>query len=175
MTRLLEGQPPNGNTSFFALDSVTHEGETNTWFTPQEYILPLGYFDLDPCTQTFRPFDTAAHHICEDKGECGLTTPWFGRVWLNPPYGKSTGIWLRKLARHGNGIALVFARTETNWAQEIISKADAVNFLKGRIAFIRKDGKASSNAGTGSMLIAFGKHNVESIKTFSGVVFLNQN
>ncbi len=32
---------------------------------------------------------------------------------LNPPYGEQTERWLAKLAKHGNGIALVYARTET--------------------------------------------------------------
>jgi len=49
--------------SFLACDSVTHEGQTNTWFTPREILTALGPFDLDPCTQSFRPFDTAARHI----------------------------------------------------------------------------------------------------------------
>ena len=157
--------------AFFACDSVTHEGQTNTWFTPQEIVTTLGPFDLDPCTQTFRPYDTAARHICEDAGECGLASKWEGRVWLNPPYGKAITKWLGKLADHGNGIALVFSRTETGWGQAMIGRADAVNFLKGRIAFIRKDGKPSTNAGTGSMLLAFGRENVEAIKRLPGVVF----
>ena len=158
--------------AFFACDSVTHEGQTNTWFTPQEIVTTLGPFDLDPCTQTFRPYDTAARHICEDAGECGLASKWEGRVWLNPPYGKAIPKWLGKLADHGNGIALVFSRTETGWGQAMIGRADAVNFIKGRIAFIRKDGKPSTNAGTGSMLLAFGRENVEAIKRLPGVIFM---
>lgn len=169
--------PPSGLAStscsaFFACDSVTHEGQTNTWFTPQEIVTTLGPFDLDPCTQTFRPYDTAARHICEDAGECGLASKWEGRVWLNPPYGKAIPKWLGKLADHGNGIALVFSRTETGWGQAMIGRADAVNFIKGRIAFIRKDGKPSTNAGTGSMLLAFGRENVEAIKRLPGVIFM---
>lgn len=159
------------NASFFSCDSVTHEGDTNTWFTPETIVRTLGSFDLDPCTQTFRPFDTAVNHICEDAGDCGLASAWRGRVWLNPPYGKSTGKWLDKLANHGNGIALVFARIETKWGQKVIREADAVNFLKGRIKFLRANGKPRSNAGTGSMLIAFGDENIAAIKRFAGVVF----
>jgi hypothetical protein len=157
--------------SFTALDSVTHEGDTNTWFTPKEIIEPMGVFDLDPCSQTFRPFNTARIHICEDIGECGLQGRWEGRVWLNPPYGKTIRQWLDKLAKHGNGVALVFARIETAWAQEALERVDAVNFLKGRISFIKADGSESSNAGTGSMLLAFGGNNVESIKKHCGVIF----
>jgi len=159
------------NKSFFSCDSVTHEGQTNTWFTPAEIVEKLGPFDMDPCTQTFRPFDTAKVHICEDVGGCGIATDWIGRVWLNPPYGREIGKWLQKLKAHGNGIALVFGRTETGWGQEAIKHADAVNFIKGRLSFIRHDGSKSSNAGTGSMLLAFGAENVEAIKRIPGVIF----
>jgi len=159
-------------TAFFACDSVTHEGDTNTWFTPQDIIKTLGPFDLDPCTQSVRPFDTARIHFCEDLGRDGLSEKWFGRVWLNPPYGKKIARWLNKMADHGNGVALVFARTETMWAQSLLSRADGVNFLKGRIAFLRADGKPVTNAGTGSMLLAFGAVNVEAIKRIEGVIFM---
>jgi len=131
----------------------------------------MGPFDLDPCSKTFRPFDTATRHICEDEGGCGLNERWEGRVWLNPPYGKNIKSWLDKLAAHGNGVALVFARVETTWAQEALERADAVNFLRGRISFIRADGSNSSNAGTGSMLLAFGRQNVAFVKMHQGVVF----
>lgn len=157
--------------AFFACDSVTHEGNTNTWFTPQNIIQTLGPFDLDPCTQSYRPFDTAKSHYCEDRGSDGLSMDWFGRVWLNPPYGKKIARWLSRLADHGDGIALVFARTETAWAQSLLSRADSVNFLKGRIAFLRADGKPVTNAGTGSMLLAFGAANVEAIKRIEGVIY----
>jgi hypothetical protein len=50
-----------------------------------------------------------------------------------------------------------------------------VNFIKGRIAFIRKDGKPSTNAGTGSMLLAFGRENVEAIKRLPGVIFMQNS
>jgi hypothetical protein len=165
------GSPAPMGSAFFACDSVTHEGETNTWFTPQDIIKTLGPFDLDPCTQSYRPFDTALRHICEDKGECGLSVKWQGRVWLNPPYGRTIARWLSKLADHGDGIALVFSRTETTWAQSLLSRADSVNFLKGRIAFLRANGKPVTNAGTGSMLLAFGAANVEAIKRIEGVIY----
>jgi DNA N-6-adenine-methyltransferase Dam len=167
--------PISKGKSFTALDTASHEGQTNTWFTPRELIEVLGPFDLDPCTQSFRPFNTASNHVCEDKGDCGLSAKWDGRVWLNPPYGSKIARWLSKLADHGNGIALVFTRTETAWAQSLIARADGVNFMAGRISFLRMDGKPSSNAGTGSMLIAFGAENVQAIKRIPGVMFDRSN
>lgn len=156
------------NPAFSACDSVSHEGLSNTWFTPKELIESLGEFDLDPCTEGFRPFDTAQHHICHDRGECGLKSAWRGRVWLNPPYGKHIAAWLKKMATHRNGVALVFARTETRWAQDALRDADAVNFLAGRIAFVKEHGQPVTNAGTGSMLLAWGDVNVHAISNQPG-------
>jgi len=157
--------------SFHSCDEASHKGKTNTWFTPPEIIEPLGKFDLDPCTLHARPFNTAERHICYDKSECGLGVKWAGRVWLNPPYGDEIAIWLEKLAAHNNGIALVFARTETAWAQSAMRKAAAVNFIKGRISFLNHLGNRVSNAGTGSMLLAFGLFNARAIAKLPGVIF----
>jgi hypothetical protein len=82
------------------------------WLTPKYITDTLGPFDLDPCSPgDRRPWDTATYHL--DESDNGLAAPWFGKVWCNPPYGRETFKWLSKLADHGNGIALVFARTET--------------------------------------------------------------
>ncbi|HVI40922.1 MAG TPA: DNA N-6-adenine-methyltransferase, partial [Anaerovoracaceae bacterium] len=100
--------------SFFSTDPVSHKGATNVWLTPKWLLDELGEFDLDPCAAPNpRPFPTAKKMITE-ADECGLKASWHGRVWLNPPYGKQIGPWLEKLKSHGDGIALVFARTETN-------------------------------------------------------------
>ena len=81
------------------------------WLTPRHVIEALAPFDLDPCASIVRPWPTAAmHYTIEDNG---LAKPWAGRVWCNPPYGSQTGRWLARLRDHGDGIALVFARTET--------------------------------------------------------------
>lgn len=86
-------------------------GRTNEWLTPPEIVAAPGPFDLDPCSPVSRPWPTArVHYTLEDDG---LSMPWAGRVWLNPPYGPETARWLQRLAGHGDGVALVFARTET--------------------------------------------------------------
>lgn len=132
---------------------------SDTWLTPPHIIKALGRFDLDPCTPPAMPWQTAAKRYTE--ADDGLTSPWFGRVWLNPPYSREAVKWLRKLADHGNGVALVFARTETAWFWETVwNAADAVLFLRGRIHFHHGDGtRASANAGAPSVLVAYGKEN----------------
>ncbi len=164
-----------GVRGFKTAENGNHVGATNTWFTPRDIIRSLGVFDLDPCTQSFRPFDTAKQHICEDMGGDGLANPWQGRVWLNPPYGKYTHRWLNKLHAHGNGIALVFSRTDTRWSQEHMAISDATLFVKGRICFIKENGIAAGTASNGTMLLAYGKDNIESLHNIEGVVMVNKN
>jgi hypothetical protein len=82
------------------------------WYTPAWIFNELGMsFDLDPSSphnmETAVPA-TTKYTIFDD----GLTKPWFGRVWLNPPYGPETGAWMSRMADHGNGLALVFSRTD---------------------------------------------------------------
>jgi hypothetical protein len=133
--------------------------QTTTWLTPPELIDALGPFDLDPCAAPSpRPWPTAHRHI--ELPEDGLTAAWSGRVWLNPPYSFEAWRWLSKLADHGQGTALVFARTETaGFVREIWNRAAAVLFIDGRLYFHRPDGsRAEANSGAPSCLVAYGSH-----------------
>jgi hypothetical protein len=95
----------------------------------------------------------------------GLAATWFGRVWLNPPYDRATGRWMARMAEHGNGVALVFARTETAlFRDHVWPAASAVLFLEGRLHFYHPDGKrAKGNAGGPSCLVAYGERNARSL------------
>ena len=132
------------------------------WLTPPEIIAALGPFDLDPCAPVVRPWPTAAtHYTIEDDG---LTKPWDGLVWLNPPYGAATATWLRRLREHGTGIALVFARTETDWFADAWA-ADALLFLAGRLFSHHVDGRrAAANAGAPSVFLAYGPEAVARLR-----------
>lgn len=126
------------------------------WLTPPELLGKLGAFDLDPCSPINRPWATAGQHytVLDD----GLKKPWRGRVWCNPPYGAEAARWLARLADHGDGIALIFARTETAaWVEHVWAKADAILFIAGRLHFHHVDGtRAAANSGAPSALIAYG-------------------
>lgn len=145
---------------------------TDVWLTPPEIIKSLGVFDLDPCSPVNRPWDTAKQHLTEHDD--GLLFPWpiDARVWLNPPY-SNLEAWLNKIALHGNGIALTFARTETKAFQNyVFPHATSLFFFKGRLFFHDATGKiAASNAGTASVLIAYNELNSEAIEAsgLSGV------
>jgi hypothetical protein len=88
----------------------------------------------------------------------GLAHEWEGRVWMNPPYGNETGKWLKKLADHGRGTALIFARTETKmFFDHVWNRASGLLFLRGRLTFYHVTGQpADNNGGAPSVLIAYG-------------------
>jgi hypothetical protein len=133
------------------------------WLTPKYITDVLAPFDLDPCSPINRPWDTASkHYTVEDDG---LSKDWDGRVWCNPPYGTETKKWLQRLADHGNGIALIFSRTETGtFFPHVWMRADSVFFFKGRLCFSDVQGNQSGSAGAPSCLIAYGKENTKAIR-----------
>lgn len=133
------------------------------WQTPIELVETLGVFDLDPCANCREPTRLASQGftISDD----GLSLPWEGRVWLNPPYGKEARNWLQRLANHGNGIALVPPRVGAKWFHEVVFKTfDAILFHKGRIAFLNPDtGEPVSGNNSDSVFIAYGADNVDAL------------
>lgn len=132
---------------------------TETWLTPPSILRALGPFDLDPCAAPEpRPWSTADRHYTWPQQD-GLALPWSGRVWMNPPYGKALGDWLSRLASHGEGTALIFARTETEaFFRYVWERADAVMFLRGRLWFHTPDGvRSGANGGAPSVLVAYGR------------------
>lgn len=142
---------------------------TDIWLTPRHILDALGPFDLDPCSAPDPTLWPTAHQHYTLPTD-GLSEPWHGRVWLNPPYGQHAWVWLDRLADHGRGTALIFARTETAGSvEQVWQKADALLFLHGRLHFHRPDGtRAEANSGAPSVLIAYGDEDVERLR-FSGL------
>jgi hypothetical protein len=132
----------------------SHRAGTTTWLTPPHIIEAVGPFDLDPCAAP--GWITATDHYILPAD--GLNLPWGGMVWCNPPYSAEAWKWLDRLAEHGQGIALVFARTETaGFVEQVWNKARGVLFLHGRLYFHQADGaRAAANSGAPSCLVAYG-------------------
>jgi hypothetical protein len=137
-------------------------GDSQNWITPRFILDALGPFDLDPAAADPRPWDFAS----ESWAWGSLELPWFGRVFLNPPFDRrEVGDWVARLARHGNGILLIHARTETGWFQPIWDHASAILFLADRLHFHHPDGtRCKANSGAPALLAAFGETNVEVLK-----------
>lgn len=127
------------------------------WYTPPWIFEALEMkFDLDPCAPPGGvPWVPAAAHYSLEHD--GLSLPWFGNVWLNPPYGKQTGQFLQRMREHAQGVALVFSRTDTTWFHESAIFADRLLFISKRVAFV--DGlnlTAQGGLGSGSLLLGWG-------------------
>lgn len=141
--------------------------QTHDWITPRHILDALGPFDLDPCMSLHQPWETAASGftVLDD----GLSREWFGHVWLNPPYGSQIAQWMERLARHGDGIALVFARSDTKWFQSVSKTAAAMLFLAGRVRFHDTRGGKFQRTGGGScatspsVLIGYGDRAKETL------------
>ena len=110
------------------------------WLTPPEVIEAtlsvLGSIDLDPCSDARRNVPAAHHYTQGDKG---LTKPWFGRVYMNPPYGRAMKAWGRKLVdafesgAMQEAVALLPSRTDTAWFRMLRNYPRT--FIKGRLTF----------------------------------------
>ena len=138
----------------------THEpsnSEKIEWYTPPNIFEKLSFtFDLDVCSAG-EGKDHVPARSRYTKEDNGLIQPWHGTVWCNPPYGKYTAKWLRLMAKHDDGIALVFARTGTKWWHEVVPTTNVVCFISGRLRFINgNDGRMGSSAGSDSVLLAWG-------------------
>jgi phage N-6-adenine-methyltransferase len=135
-----------------------YTSNSHEWYTPQEVIdcvLNLfGFIDLDPCSNSKEsPNVPAAHHYTANDN--GLALDWFGRVYMNPPYGNELKNWIGKLKQEyllehiQEAIALVPARTDTAWFREL--KEFPKCFIWGRLKF-----SGSNPAPFPSMAVYFG-------------------
>lgn len=135
---------------------VLHSSATHEWYTPKKYIdaarSVLGAIDLDPASSAIanQTIEAANFYSLSDNG---LSQPWHGRVWLNPPYGKinnqsNQALWSQRLIveyRAGNvqqAILLVNAQTSEKWFQPLWQFP--ICFSDHRIRFESPTGKGKS-------------------------------
>jgi hypothetical protein len=151
-------------TSAPSYSKAEYTGE-NEWFTPPYWVdlarRALGEIDLDPASHAIaqetvraRAFFTAADN--------GLERPWFGRVWLNPPYNRALlSLFVDKLVAEyasgavGQAILLTHNYTDTEWFHTAASAARVICFPRGRIRFYAPSGEDCSPT-QGQALFYFG-------------------
>lgn len=112
---------------------------SNTWLTPPSLIEKLGKFDLDPCASVGVPEELKCAETNFTIEDDGLSKEWFGRIFLNPPYGSEIVPWMKRMSDNKHkGLALTFARTDTRWFHEYVLNSAKYMFLfKGRLKFWR--------------------------------------
>lgn len=138
------------------LDMITSgmmTSKTPEWATPQDFFDALDAefsFTLDPCA-------TAENAKClkfYTREQDGLAQDWTGeRVFMNPPYGREIGKWVKKAAEGGLVVALLPARTDTRWFHDYIYGKAEIRFIKGRLRFNDAD-----PAPFPSMVVVFRPH-----------------
>jgi hypothetical protein len=140
------------------------------WYTPDSCMAMArnalgGGIDLDPtsCAEANRTVKARRYYT---KSDDGLSKPWRGKVWLNPPYQRQLlDKFVSKLVaeyRAGHvteAILLTHAFTDCEWFHVAAAAATAICFTKGRIAFVDANGKSVSPA-WGQIFFYFG-NNVE--------------
>lgn len=127
------------------------------WYTPRWIIEELGPFDLDPCSPAVKPYEIAP--VSYTKEDDGLAQEWpdGAVVWMNPPYSRALlRAFCEKMARHGDGIALLKNQQDNLlWQEVIFPSARSMIFMRHRVRFFRPDGTTGSPF-FGSCLVAWG-------------------
>ena len=137
---------------FFSYGGAAMSSDRDDWETPYALWSRLNEFwgfTLDAAASD-------ENHLCDNyftKEDDGLAQSWKGhRVWLNPPYSRSIGQWMKEAyeeTRDGKTmvIALVPARVDTRWYHDYIQgKAAEVKFLRGRLKYTLGGGPSELSA-----------------------------
>ena len=136
------------------MNDVLFSSKSVVWETPQDLFDKLNeefHFDLDVCALPENA-KCEKYYTPEDDG---LSQPWNGVCWCNPPYGRTIGKWVQKayetFARGGTVVMLLPARTDTKWFHEYIYNKAEIRFIKGRLKF----GNSKNAAPFPSMVVVF--------------------
>lgn len=97
---------------------------SDDYYTPAWVFERMGLtFDLDVCAPPGGvPWVPATRFLT--VADDGLSQPWEGRVWMNPPYSKPTP-WVRRFIEHRHGVCLV-PHAKSAWHLELLATADGV-------------------------------------------------
>lgn len=106
----------------------------------------IGGFDLDPAAGAEPDPIADTRYTKEDDG---LIQPWYGKVWLNPPF-NNKGVWYKRVVdKYENGdvelaVVIAPADTSTDWFHDWFSRADVICFLEGRDWYEANQGNGGS-------------------------------
>lgn len=142
------------------------ERTSDDYLTPRWVFDMLGLtFDLDVAAPPWDTHVPAARKYT--KADDGLTAPWEGRVWMNPPYSR-VNTWAHRFMEHGHGIALV-PWSQSQWVIDLWQSGAAIALPQKWFDF---DGGSSMWIAT--FFAAFGDECVEATGRL-GTVRYNQS
>lgn len=106
---------------------------SDDYWTPKWVFDALGIeFDLDVACPPGGPPHTPAKAWYTQETD-GLASPWWGRVWMNPPYSKPTP-WVHKFLQHANGICLL-PMAKSKWFNELWDAANGITVMQPNLKF----------------------------------------
>lgn len=108
-------------------------------YTPKHIFDALNLrFDLDVCAPIGGPLFTPADKWYSQLDD-GLVKPWFGRVWMNPPYSDASP-WVDKWLNHKNGLALTQI-SKSKWSKKLWDNVNVkLCFMTPKLKFIDVNG-----------------------------------
>lgn len=124
------------------MDKVLLSSKKEEWYSPDKILSRARMIDdigLDPCTSDLNPIGAKTFFTKEDNG---LEQDWVGHglVYVNPPYGRKTPVWLAKMVQEANKgaevIALIAARPDTQYWHKYVFPTAHICFVKGRLKFL---------------------------------------
>jgi hypothetical protein len=130
--------------------------KSDQWYTPPHIFEAIGLeFDLDPCSPGEGLCHVPAKTVFTQEG---LEREWFGRVFMNPPFGgRNWHIpWLEKFINHGNGIGIIRAYTSSGWWHDHMGGVEVICFPRGKTKFLRPDGSVGGSPDHGVAIFAMG-------------------
>jgi phage N-6-adenine-methyltransferase len=147
----------NRETTYTGHPDLGRQVDVDTWLTPRWILSQLGEFNMDPCAALEDPRHVGAPSYYTKEND-GLAQPWYGRVFMNPPY-SDVAPWLVKAAQHmAGGVSLVPASVESRvWREWVWPRAVRILLLAGRVRFCNPDGSVTTGRPLRSVaLIAWG-------------------
>jgi DNA N-6-adenine-methyltransferase (Dam) len=133
---------------------------SDDYYTPKWIFDLLNVtFDLDVACPPQGPMFTPTRHYYTQADD-GLSQPWHGRVWMNPPFSNPLP-WVEKFVNHENGIALV-PTSNGRWMDILWASNSHWVTLKS-LKFWTPTGPAKGGMPTRCWLVAMGQDNKQAI------------
>jgi len=127
----------------------------SVWSTPQSLFDKLNAefgFSIDVCAD--HDNKKVVPYLTREQG---LSAPWRGKCWLNPPYGREISAWMKKAFEESLSgatvVALVPSRTNAPWWHDYVMRSDEIRFIRKKVPFV---GSKRGVPFFGSVIVIFG-------------------